>query len=71
MAMGRFGNDFQCTAFKHNLRINILNMQVNIALGWMPEGLVDEEWTSVQVMACCRQWPLLLTWFNFDPGMDK
>ena len=25
----------------------------------------------VEVMAWCLQWPLLLTWFNFNPSMDK
>ena len=25
---------------------------------------------AIQVMNC-RQWPLLLTWFNFNPSMDK
>ena len=23
------------------------------------------------IFAVSHQWPLLLTWFNFNPGMDK
>ena len=27
--------------------------------------------TFVDDIYCCQQWPLLLTWFNFNPSMDK
>ena len=27
--------------------------------------------TLVKLMGCCHQWPLLLTWLNFNPSMDK
>ena len=31
--------------FKHNLGIDILSIQVNITLEWMPEDLIDEKLT--------------------------
>ena len=36
----------------------------------MTPGGVGELVNNDQVMAYC-QWPLLLTWFNFNPSMDK
>ena len=43
----RCGGDFKCVNFKHNLCIDILSIQVNITLEWMPEELVDGKWTLV------------------------
>ena len=35
--------------------IDILSIQMNIILGWMPEDLIDGKSTLVQVMAWCSQ----------------
>ena len=56
-----------------------------IALKWMPENRTDEKarlvtvlawycravWANVDPGLCGHMWPLLLTWFNFNPSMDK
>ena len=64
------GWDFKCVKFKHNLKIEILNIQVNITLEWMPEDFIGDKSTLVQVMAWCRQaashclnqwWPSLMS----------
>ena len=46
-------------------------LSFKIALKWLLLGLSADISTLVQVMAWCNQWPLLLTWFNFNPSMDK
>ena len=55
---------------KHNLRIVILSVQVNITVEWKPEYLDDCKSTLVMVMAWCHQatshyqnqcWPKSLT----------
>ena len=28
-------------------------------------------WANVDPNLCCHMGPLLLTWFNFNPSMDK
>ena len=28
-------------------------------------------YTNSFISCCCKLWPLLLTWFNFNPSMDK
>ena len=33
-------------------------------------GVMDMD-TDAASLAICDQWPLLLTWFNFNPSMDK
>ena len=38
---------------------------------WMSQKTVDDKTALVRVMAWCHQGPLLLTWFNFNPSMDK
>ena len=41
---------FKYANFKHNLGIDIFNIQENITLEWMPEDLVDGQPRLVQVM---------------------
>ena len=53
LSIGRCGCDCKCLNFKHNLRINILNIQIGITLELMPESLVDGK-PAVQVLAWCR-----------------
>ena len=49
------GCGFKCVNLKHNLGIDILSVQLNITLEWIPEDLVDVKSTLVQVMAWCCQ----------------
>ena len=51
----RFGCDFKCINFKHNMEIESVNIWVNITMEWMPEYIVDSKPTVVQVMAWCRE----------------
>ena len=53
---GWWGRGVQCVNLKLNLDIGIywVCIQVNIALGWMPENLIDGKPKLVCVMACCR-----------------
>ena len=41
----------------HNVGIYIMSIQVNIAVGCMPEDLCDGKWTLIQVMAWWHQAP--------------
>ena len=41
LSSGRYDSNMKCVNFKHNLGINILIIQVNSILEWMPEGLQD------------------------------
>ena len=54
LSIGRCGCDFKCLNFKHNLWIDILNIQIGIAFEPMPENLVDGK-PKVQVLAWCRR----------------
>ena len=49
----------------------IWDISCKIAQRWMSLNLSDDKSTLDQVVAWCPQWPLLLTWFNFNPSMDK
>ena len=53
--LGRCGYDFESVNFKYDLGIDILSIQINITLEWMPEDHIDGQPTLVQVMAWCRQ----------------
>ena len=73
LSNGRLGGDFNYVYFKHNVGIDILIIQVDIALERMPEFLIDEKSTLVQVMAWCCQaashylnqcWPTSPTWYG-------
>ena len=44
---GEIHNDYKCVNFKHNLVIDMLRLQVNTTLKWMPEDLVDGKSTLV------------------------
>ena len=44
-----------CTFPTHSMGIDILSIEINIILEWMPEALVDDKSTLVQVMAWCWQ----------------
>ena len=57
LAPGRCGCDFKYIIFKHNLGINILSIQVDITVEWMPDDRIDFKTALVQVMAWCRQAP--------------
>ena len=46
---------FECIHFKHNVWIDIQNIQAFITLEWMPEDLVHEESKLIEVMAWCHQ----------------
>ena len=37
---------------------------------WLWRHVIHGVWHSIMAF-CCHQWPLLLTWFNFNPSMDK
>ena len=55
----------------HDMIVDIYILQA-IDLFWSSHAT---EWHKTkpalaQVMACCL-WPLLLTWFNFNPSIDK
>ena len=66
LAPGRFGCDSKCVHFKHILRNDILNIQVNIYLEWMPEDLVDVKWTLARIAGAIRQ--QAVTWANAYPA---
>ena len=53
--------DFKCADLKYNWGIDILSIQVNITLKWMPEDLVDGKSTFIQVMARCQAKSLYLS----------
>ena len=66
----RCDSNFKCLFFKHILLNIVVSISSEIALWWMPEDLIDEKSTLVQVMACCHQatshylnqcWPSSLT----------
>ena len=76
---GRCGCNFKSVILKHNLEIDILNSSNKTALRWMPPNLSDDKFAPVlgnviiltNVWLVFNLWPLLLTWFNFNPSMDK
>ena len=49
------GHDFKCVNFKHNLRTDILSIQINIMLDWITEDFFGDKSTLFQVMVWCRQ----------------
>ena len=51
----KYDCDFKCLYFIHNVGIDILCIQINIALEWMPEGSVDGKSILVQVMVWSPQ----------------
>ena len=51
LVRGRNGCHFELVNFKHKLRTDVLRIQINLALGWIPEYLVDGKLTFVQAMA--------------------
>ena len=42
LSLGRCGRDSSCVNFKHNLQIDILCIQINITLEWMPDDFFDD-----------------------------
>ena len=53
------------------LDITIQSMSAEISFGGILVELIDDNLTRIQVIACCHLWPLLLTWLNSNPSMDK
>ena len=41
LSPGRYGCEFWWVNFEHNFGIDILSIQINITLEWMPEDLID------------------------------
>ena len=67
---GRCGCNFKCINFKHKLGIDILSIQVNFTLEWLPEDLVDCKSTS-DIGSGNGLVPhgKPLTWTNVDPNL--
>ena len=51
------------------LDITIQSMSAEISFMGILVELIDDNLT--RIIACCHQSPLLLTWLNFNPSMDK
>ena len=49
----------------------ILTFLIKFELEFVPNGFIGNEAAMDQVAIDVKQWPLLLTWFNFNPSMDK
>ena len=50
----------------------ITKLETKIRCGYNTDTLLVELTTYMTpVRPVRRQWPLLLTWFNFNPNMDK
>ena len=51
------GSEYDCknVFFNLDLLIGIFRSPYENALQWMPQGLADDKWTLVQVMAWCHQ----------------
>ena len=55
LALGRYGNNFKSIVFKPIIQKNGFGTHREIALKWMPQNLIIEKSTVVQIMAWCRQ----------------
>ena len=45
----------------------VLDDRDNTGKSFKAELFLSDLWYEF----CCDQWPLLLTWINFNPSMDK
>ena len=54
LSPGRCHWDFKGESFKHNFGVDMLGIQINLTLEWMPEDLIHGQSTLIEVMAWCH-----------------
>ena len=59
---------FECWWFGDAISQEINKHDADFCLIWIPCNPNDKDYMGV---TSCPLWPVLLTWFNFNPSMDK
>ena len=70
LVSGRCGCNLELIIFKLISRIDILHISYEIALRWMPQHLIDDWSTLVQVMVWCHQ-TKAITSVNVAPDLCR
>ena len=56
--------------FKYKFVNENVLIVIQFSLKYAPKGSIYNNPALVSIMVGADKWPLLLTWFNFNPSMD-